>query len=83
MVEPSHETVRQFVERNSCPFVTSQDVAEQFPNVSDRTIRKRLNDLVDRGELKVRTIGGPKVWYIPDSQRNASANSSSPSSVNQ
>ena len=83
MSDPAHEDVLQFVRRNTCPFVTSGDVAEEFPEVSDRTIRKRLNDLVERGDLKRKKVGAAaKVWYIPD-QRSASASSCSPSSVNQ
>ena len=83
MSEPTYSEVLGFVQENSCPFVTSGDVAEQFPEVSHRTVRKRLNDLVERGELRRRKVGAhAKVWYLPD-QRKASAKSSSPSSVSQ
>jgi DeoR/GlpR family transcriptional regulator of sugar metabolism len=58
-------------------------VAKEFPEVADRTVRKRLNDLVEQGDLKRRKVGAAaKVWYLPD-QRSASASNSSPSSVNQ
>lgn len=64
MSEPSHKDVLQFVRQNSCPFVTSNDVAEQFNDVHDRTIRERLNDLVGQGELQMRKVGASaKVWY--------------------
>jgi len=83
MSDPSYSEVFEFVQENSCPFVTSGDVAEQFPSVSDRTIRKRLNRLVERGDLCRRKVGAhAKVWYLPD-QRNAAASRSSPSSASQ
>jgi len=83
MSDPAHEDVLEFVRQNSCPFVTSGDVAEQFPEVSDRTVRKRLNDLLDRGKLEMRQIGAhAKVWYLPH-QNSTEASSRSPSSVNQ
>jgi DeoR/GlpR family transcriptional regulator of sugar metabolism len=83
MSNPSYSEVLEFVQQNSCPFVTSQDVAEEFPEVSGRTIRKRLNELVKRGDLNRRRVGAhAKVWYLPD-QRNASASNCSPSSVSQ
>lgn len=82
MSEPSHDDVLQFVQRNSCPFVTSGDVAERFDEVHDRTIRKRLNDLVESGRLEMRKVGAnAKVWYVPDYDTDASLRS--PSSLNQ
>ena len=64
MSEPHHDEILHFVQRHDCPFVTSSDVAEQFPQVSDRTIRKRLDDLVEQGKLKQRRVGAhAKVWY--------------------
>lgn len=66
MSDPSYQQVKQVVQRSRCPFVTSNDVAEKFPEVTDRTIRKRLNDLVDRNELRSRQVGAQaKVWYLP------------------
>ena len=83
MSDPRHEDVLQFVHENSCPFVTSNDVAEEFPEVSERTIRKRLHDLVDRGELLRRRVGAhANVFYLPD-QENDCASTDSPSSVSQ
>lgn len=83
MTEPTHETVYQFVERQSCPFVTAGDVAEEFPDVAERTIRGRLNDLADRGKLEARRVGAAaKVWYLPD-QTGDGASKRSPSSVSQ
>lgn len=70
MVEPSYDDVFRFAQQHSCPFVTSADVAAEFPKVSDKTIRKRLNELVDRGKLKSRRVGAhAKVWYIPRSHQ--------------
>jgi len=64
MSEPYHQDVKQVVQEQSEPFVTTSDVAEVFPDVSHRTIRKRLNDLVDQGKLRCREIGAnSKVWY--------------------
>lgn len=66
MADPSHSDVLEFVERNSEPFVTSKDVAEEFTDVTDRTVRERLHDLVDEGKLKMRRVGAhAKVWYLP------------------
>jgi predicted HTH transcriptional regulator len=60
-----HSAVLQFVRENNAPFVSTQEVAEQFPEVSSRTIRIRLNDLVDRGNLESQEVGGnAKVWYV-------------------
>lgn len=83
MSEPSYDRVYQLVEESSCPFVTTADVAEEFDSVSDRTIRKRLNDLVRQGKLERRQVGAhAKVWYIGGQSRD-SARTSSPSSLNQ
>lgn len=66
MQQPDHTEVYRFVEQKSEPFVTSTDVAEQFESVSDKTIRKRLNDLVEDNRLESRVIGAAaKVWYTP------------------
>lgn len=83
MADPSYEDVLQFVQENSRPFVTSSDVAEEFDSVSDRTIRKRLNRLVDREELNHRKVGAhAKVWYV-DNQSSEFAKKDSPSSLSQ
>jgi predicted ArsR family transcriptional regulator len=83
MTEPDHDTVYQFVQRQSAPFVTSGDVAEQFPEVADRTVRNRLNDLVEQGRLESRFVGAAaKVWYLPD-QGGDEASARSPSSASQ
>jgi len=82
MSEPTHEDVYQFVQEQSCPFVTSGDVGDEWPGVSQRTIRERLNDLAERGELHARRVGAnAKVWYIAD--QSGGASSSSPASVSQ
>lgn len=82
MSDPQYDDVLEFVRRNDSPFVTSGDVAEQFSSVSNRTIRKRLNDLVEFGELQVREIGnGAKVWYVEN--QSESKSNLSPSSVSQ
>lgn len=83
MRDPSHDDVLQFVQENNFPFVTTGDVADEFSTVSRRTIRNRLHDLVDRGDLRSRRVGPhAKVWYQLD-QGSAEASSRSPSSVNQ
>lgn len=87
MSEPTHNQVYRFVYRfvheNDCPFVKTKDLAEEFSSPTKRTLRGRLNDLVEEGRLKSREVGGSgKVWYLPD-QKDADASSSSPSSVNQ
>jgi len=67
MSDPSYDDVLEFVQKNSCPFVTSGDVSEEFDGVTDRTVRERLNDLAERGDLTVRRVGPhAKVWYLPD-----------------
>lgn len=67
MSDPSYEDVLRFVQENSCPFVTSGDVSEEFDGVTDRTIRERLNELAERGDLAVRRVGPhAKVWYLPN-----------------
>lgn len=82
MSDPAHEDVLKFVQQNSCPFVTSNDVAEEFADVSGRTVRERLNDLKQSGQLECRRVGAhAKVWYT-DGQSDC-ASSRSPSSLNQ
>jgi len=63
MSEPHHGDVLEFVQQKSEPFAATEDVAEAFDTVSERTIRKRLNDLVADGELRCREIGSGKVYY--------------------
>jgi len=83
MSKPTHDEVYKFVQQNDCPFVTSGDVAQEFDQVSERTIRERLNDLVDNDRLACRRVGAhAKVWYLP-TQRSDSASSVSPSSLSQ
>jgi len=65
MSEPSHSRVLQFVREHRKPFVTTADASEQFPDVTRRTIYKRLEDLHDQGELEKRQIGARAVvWYM-------------------
>jgi len=67
MSEPTYDEVLEFVERNSCPFVTTEDVAEQFPDKAERTIRERLKDLADQKRLRKRRVGPHAlVWFLPD-----------------
>lgn len=67
MADPSYGDVYQCVQQHSCPFVTTTDVSEQFPSVTDRTIRNRLDELVERDRLERRRVGPhAKVWYLPD-----------------
>lgn len=66
MKEPTYEQVLQFVCRNEKPFITTADISEEFPDVHSKTLRKRLNTLVEREKLEVRTVGPKsKVWYPP------------------
>lgn len=87
MKEPTPSQVFQFVRRNSKPFVTTNDVASRFNNVSSKTVRERLKTLEERGELEVRKVGAnSKVWYIPgqtDSSSNASERRRFPASDSQ
>lgn len=88
MSDPSHDEVLRFVQQNRDPFVTSTDVSEEYPEVSNRTIRKRLKDLAESGKLARRRVGQAWVWYEPDpdvSERDQSelANTRSPSSLSQ
>jgi DeoR/GlpR family transcriptional regulator of sugar metabolism len=83
MAEPTYDEVLQFVQQHSCPFVTTNDVAERFDGVSDRTIRNRLHDLVQQNRLKRRQVGAhAKVWYLP-AQDKESDSTPSPSSLTQ
>lgn len=83
MSNPTHDEVLEFVRENSSPFATTGDVAEQFPTVSEKTVRARLKDLVKEERLTVRKIGPhAKVWYRQD-QGPADASSASPSSLSQ
>jgi len=64
MSDPTHEQVYQFVHEHSCPFVTTGDVAERFPDVTERTVRERLKDLAGDERLACRQVGPhAKVWY--------------------
>lgn len=86
MKEPTPSQVLQFVRQNSKPFVTTNDVAERFPDVSSKTVRERLNDLQEQSELEVRQVGAnSKVWYISSqsSSPSASESRSFPESDNQ
>lgn len=78
MKEPTPAQVLQFVRQNSKPFVTTTDVAKQFPEVSSKTVRERLNELEETSELEVRQVGAnSKVWYIPDQSSSSSRASES------
>lgn len=67
MKDPSHEEVLQFVREQRRPFVTTQEVAKEFDNVSRRTINARLNDLHQENKLKKREMGaGSVVWYVEE-----------------
>lgn len=67
MQNPKPEDVEQFVAQSGSPFVTTGDVAEEFPSVTARTIRKRLNSLVNDGAIEKREVGANSiVWYVED-----------------
>ncbi|WP_171814221.1 DeoR family transcriptional regulator [Haloarcula marismortui] len=64
MKGPTEKEVLLFVRENSHPFVTTNDVAEEFSSVSKRTIRKRLNSLVANDQLSKREVGANSVvWH--------------------
>jgi len=74
MQEPHHDQVlnwvEQFVSQNTKPFVQTTDVAEQFQQVSKRTVYKRLKDLHEREELERRDVGANStVWWPKDQDR--------------
>lgn len=65
MSEPYPDDVLQFVRENSKPFVTTTDAADEFSSVSRKTVHDRLDELVARGKLEKRVVGGnTAVWYI-------------------
>lgn len=67
MQAPTHKSVLDCLRQNSCPFSTTGDVAEQFPEVTRRTVRSRLHDLADEGEIQRREVGANGViWYTAD-----------------
>jgi len=71
MQKPYHDDVlqyvRQFVHKNSQPFVRTSDVSKEFSDVSKRTVYNRLDDLENRGELKKRKVGANStVWWPAD-----------------
>lgn len=68
MQSPTHEQVLHFVKQNSCPFVTTADVAEEFSSVSRRTVNSRLNDLHSQDKLSKRRIGAKSVVWWTSSQ---------------
>lgn len=83
MSEPGHDEVHQFVQETSCPFVTTEEVSEHYDEVTSRTIRKRLRDLVDQNRLRSRRVGPHAiVWYLAPQWRDDDSRRS-PSSVNQ
>lgn len=87
MSEPTHEEVMEFVRRHKKPFVKTPDVAEAFDGPDgpcDRTLRNRLNDLVDRGELEKTWVGaGAVVWWEEPQNSSDSASRSLPASESQ
>jgi DeoR/GlpR family transcriptional regulator of sugar metabolism len=83
MSEPSHDEVLEFVLANRKPFAKTTDVAERFSDVSKRTIQSRLNDLVERGELKKDNVGAKAVVWYPPVQRSEDARRATPSSDSQ
>jgi DeoR/GlpR family transcriptional regulator of sugar metabolism len=65
-IKAPHDEVLRVVKSIDRPFATTEDVAVHF-DVSERTVRNRLNDLVDDGRLSCREIGASaKVWYVED-----------------
>ena len=84
MQEPRPNRVLQFVQENTKPFVTTAEAAAEFPEVSSKTVRDRLNTLEERGEIEVCQVGAnSKVWYIADYSRDARESRSLPVSDSQ
>lgn len=67
MQKPTLKDVYQFVQSHSCPFVTANDLSDQFDSVTKRTINSRLNTLHDNGKVEKRELGANAVvWYVRD-----------------
>jgi len=80
MSEPTYEDVLEFVWENSCPFVTTGDVAEEFEEVSKKTVWKRLDKLEAAGKIQKEKIGANAVVWYPPCQAVEDAKASNPSS---
>ena len=66
MSDPQPEQVYQFVLQNRKPFATTSDVAEEFEEVSKKTVWKRLDKLEAAGKIRKEKIGANAVvWYPP------------------
>lgn len=60
-LEDVHESIASLLSEQ--PIVTTHDVAE-VTGMNSETARLKLNELVDRGELQTRKVGGSaRVWY--------------------
>jgi hypothetical protein len=67
------EDIYQFVRETDCPFVTSGDVSEAFPDASDRLVRDRLLSLAEAGHINRREIGGSgRVYWVQEDSANMS-----------
>lgn len=56
------EELKQLFRNSSHPVQTARDLAEQLP-VTRQAIYARLGDLVDKGEVKRKKVGGAAVVY--------------------
>jgi hypothetical protein len=83
MEYPSHEEVHMALEARQEPFATTNDMAANFPEVSQRTVRERLKDLRAKGEIRATRVAGD-VWIWWSSRYDSDeARSSLPSSESQ
>lgn len=58
--------VREFLERNEKPFVTTTDVAEKL-DVTRQYAHDRLTELVENGEIERTKVGAKAVvWWSGD-----------------
>jgi DNA-binding Lrp family transcriptional regulator len=80
MSDPQPEQVYQFVLQNGKPFATTSDVAEEFEEVSKKTVWKRLDKLEAAGKIQKEKIGANAVVWYPPCQAVEDAKASNPSS---
>lgn len=58
--------VRAFVAEHEDPIVKASEVAEEF-DVTNQAANYRLNQLVERGEVRAKRMGrSAKAYWVPD-----------------
>jgi DNA-binding Lrp family transcriptional regulator len=69
---PDDQILREFA-NSPGPVATAPDLAERLP-LSRDGVRRRLNQMVDEGRLKKRTVGANAVvYYFPEVRRDGRA----------